>query len=150
MNISQQNPNVSPDDAAAALAENRRRESQTVTAGTSPWPASGVLPVVLALPVLGYLIDIDLTWLFAVLVGTMAAFSVKRSVQLRADRRSVRWDLALLGTMVLALAADIAVQFFVRNADLPLPNTWGMAAISIVVLTLTWPVQRRGAARVAA
>lgn len=140
--------NISADDAAAALAENRQREAQTIAAGTSPWPASAVIPLILALPPLGYLIDIDLVWLFAVLVGTMAAFTVTRQVQLRADRRSARWDLVMIGTFLVALGADIAVQFLVRGADLPLPNTWGMAAVSVVVLALVWPVQRHAARRV--
>lgn len=89
-----------------------------------------------------------MVWLFAVAVGTMAAFTVSRGVQLRADRRSVRWDLLLLATMVVALGADVLVQLIVRNAGLPLPNTWGMAGLSAVVLALTWPVQRRAATRV--
>lgn len=150
MSTSQQHESMSPDDAEAALAEHRRREAQTVAAGVSPWPVSAVLPVALALPPLGYLIDVDLVWLFAVLVGTMAAFTVSRRVQLRPDRRSMRWDLALLATMVLALGADIAVQFLIRGADLPLPNTWGMAAVSVVILTVTWPVQRYAATKVPA
>lgn len=148
MNTSYETSNVSPEDAAAALAENRRREAQTVVAGSSPWPASTVLPIALALPPLAYLIDIDMVWLFAVAVGTMAAFTVSRGVQLRADRRSVRWDLLLLATMVVALGADVLVQLIVRNAGLPLPNTWGMAGLSAVALALTWPVQRRAATRV--
>lgn len=147
MNSSSRNQSVNPDDAAAALAENRRREAQTVAAGRSAWPASSVVPIALALPPLGYLIDADLTWLFAALVGIMAAFTVRRRVQLRPERRSLRWDLILLATMLLALGADVVVQFVVRNAELPLPNTWGMAAISVVVLAVTWPVQRHAARR---
>lgn len=54
MNTSYETSNVSPEDAAAALAENRRREAQTVVAGSSPWPASTVLPIALALPPLAY------------------------------------------------------------------------------------------------
>lgn len=145
MSTSEHTPDVSVEDAAAALAENRRREAQTVAAGTSPWSARDVVPVALALPPLGYLIDIDLVWLFAVLVGLMAAFTVRRRVQLRTDRRSPRRDLVLLGTVLVALGADIAVQAVVRGADLPLPNTWGMAAAAVVVLTVVWPVQRRSA-----
>ena len=147
MNTHEHTPSISPEEATAALAENRRREVETVAAGSSPWSARDVVPVALALPPLGYLIDLDLVWLFAVLAATMAVFAVRRQVQLRADRRSVRWDLALLATFAAALAADVAVQFMVRGADLPLPNTWGMAAAAVVVLGLVWPVQRRAAAR---
>lgn len=138
---------ISPEDAAAALAENRRREAQTVAAGTSAWSSRDVVPWALALPPLGYLLDVDLVWLFAGLVAILAGFAVRRRVQLRADRRSVRWDVAVLATLVAAMAADVAVQFVLRGADLPLPNTWGMAAAALVVLGLVWPVQRRGAAR---
>ncbi len=150
MSTSEHTPSISPDDAAAALAENRRREAQTVAAGTSAWSAKDVVPVALALPPLGYLLDLDLVWLFAALVALMAVFTVRRRVQLRADRRSRRRDLVLVGTFVAALVADVAAQFVVRGADLPLPNTWGMAAASVVVLALVWPVQRRLAARGAA
>lgn len=146
MSAAKNSPSISTDDAAAALTENRRREAQTVAAGSSPWPAGYVVPVALALPPLGYLIDIDLVWLFAVLVALMA-LAVRRRVQLRPERRSLRWDLTLLATFVAALGADIAVQFAVRNADIPLPNSLGMAAAAVVVLALVWPVQRRAAAR---
>ncbi|WP_336921028.1 hypothetical protein [Aquipuribacter sp. SD81] len=135
---------LTPEQAAAALAEHRRREQQTVAAGTSPWSAQHVVPVALALPVLGYLIDIDLVWLFAALVGVLAVTLVRRQVQLRTDRRSWRRDLTLLAAGVVALGADIAVQAVVRSADLPLPNTWGAAAFGVVVLVLVWPLQRRG------
>lgn len=150
MNTSQQSNSINPDDAAAALAENRRLEAQTVAEGASPWPPSAVLPVVLALPPLAYLIDLDMVWLFAALVGTMAAFTVTRRVQLRPERRSMRWDLILAGTMLVALAANIGVQFLVRGAEIAAPNAWGMAATSIVIVNLTWPVQRYAAKRIAA
>ncbi|WP_380169280.1 hypothetical protein [Jannaschia sp. R86511] len=88
-------------------------------------------------------------WLFAVLVGLMAVLTVRRQVQLRTDQRSWRRDLVLLGTMAAALAADVAVQLVVRRAELPLPNTWGMAAAAVVVLALVWPVQRHLAGRAA-
>lgn len=149
MSTSEHTPSISPDDAAAALAEVRRREAQTVVAGTSAWSARDVVPVALALPPLGYLLDLDLVWLFAALVGLMAVFTVRRRVQLRADRRSWRRDLVLLATFAAALAADVAVQYLVRGADLPLPNTWGTAAAAVVVLVLVWPVQRRLATRAA-
>ena len=148
MSTPQQSQDINPDDAAAALAENRRRVAQTVAAGVSPWPASTVIPVLVALPALGYLIDIDMVWLFAVLVGTGAALTVRRRVQLRPERRSMRWDLILAATALLAFGADVAVQFLVRGADLPLPNTWGMAAVSVVVLCVTWPVQRHASTQI--
>ncbi|WP_380169279.1 hypothetical protein [Jannaschia sp. R86511] len=44
MNPSEQTSSISPDEAAAALAENRRRRAQTVAAGSSPWAARSVLP----------------------------------------------------------------------------------------------------------
>lgn len=147
MSTSEHTPNITADDAEAALSENRRRQAQTVAAGTSPWPARAVVPVALALPPLGYLIDIDLIWLFAALVGTMAVFTVRRRVQLRPDQRSWRWDLTLVATFAAALGADIAVQLAVRNAGSSIPNTWGTAGASVVVLALVWPVQRRAAAR---
>lgn len=147
MTASEHTPGISTDDAVAALAENRRREAQTVAAGNSPWPARAVVPAALALPPLGYLIDIDMVWLFAVLLSLMAAFAVRRRVQLRPERRSPRWNLTLLATFVAAIGADIAVQYAVRNADLPVPNTLGMAAAAVVVLALVWPVQRRTVAR---
>lgn len=138
---------ISADEAEAALAEHRRREAQTIAEGTSPWPASAVIPWVLALPPLGYLIDIDLVWLFAALIGVLAAFTVTRRVKIRADRRSARADLQVLATLVVALGADVAVQYAVRGAGLALPNMWGMAAVSVVVLALVWPVQRRTSRR---
>lgn len=147
MSTSEHPPSITTADAEAALAENHRRQAQTHAAGTSPWPATAVVPVALALAPLGYLIDIDLVWLFAALVGLMAAFTVRRRVQLRTDQRSWRWDLTLAVTFAAALGADIAVQLAVRAAGSPIPNTWGMAAASVVVLALVWPVQRRATAR---
>jgi hypothetical protein len=135
---------VSAEDAAAALAENRRLEARTVAAGSSAWSARDVVPVALALPPLGYLLDADMVWLFAVLAGLVAVLAVRsRRVLLRWDRRSLRHDLVLLAALLVALAADVAVQYVVRGADLPLPNTWGMAAAALVVVALVWPVQRR-------
>lgn len=140
--------NISADAAVAALAENWKREAQTIAAGSSPWPARGVIPVAVALPPLGYLIDVDLVWLFATLAATMAVLTATRRVQLRPDRRSARSDLLVLATLVVAFAANVAMQFAIRSADLPLPNMWGMAAAAVVVLLVVWPVQRRAAGRV--
>lgn len=147
MSTHEHTPSISAEDAAAALAENRRREAQTLAAGTSPWAARDVLPVAAALPPLGYLLDADLVWLFAVLIALSATFAFRRRVQLRTDRRSWRRDLVLAATMVAAFAAHVGVQLVVRPDDLPLPNTWGAAAAAVVVLALVWPVQRRLAAQ---
>ncbi len=67
-------------------------------------------------------------------------------VKLRETRSSRNWAWALGATFVLALAADIAVQFVVRGADLPLPNTWGAAAAALTIIAISRPVQARLAA----
>lgn len=50
------------------------------------------------------------------------------------------------GDFVLALLVDIAVQFAVRGADLPLPNTWGAVAAAMTVVLVCRPVHARTAA----
>lgn len=131
--------------AAEALAEVRRRGDQTRAAATAPWPAAAVVPVAASFLPLGYLIDIDMVWAFAVAVGVTVALAGRRAVQLRAADRDGRRDLLLLASFVLALLVDIAVQAVVRGADLPLPNTWGAAGAAAVVLAVSWPLQRRTA-----
>lgn len=131
------------DDARDALAEVRRRQDQTRAAGTSPWPARAVLPVLAAFPVLGYLLDVELVWAFAAGVAGLTLVAGRRAVRLRAQERSARRDMLLVAAMLLALLADVAAQALVRGAGLPLPNTWGATAAAVVVLAVVWPLQRR-------
>ena len=60
--------------------------------------ASVVLPVAVGLPPIAYLIDLDMVWLFAVIVGALVAVVATRRVQPRAERRSTSGDLMVLAT----------------------------------------------------
>ncbi|MCY7343633.1 MAG: hypothetical protein LH603_17825 [Pseudonocardia sp.] len=80
-------------------------------------------------------------------IGVLGAAGTTRAVALLRTRPSRGWTAALLATFVLALLADIAVQFAARAADLPLPNTVAAAAAAaVVVVVVARPVQARAAA----
>lgn len=133
-------------EAQAALLEARRRRQQTVAAGTTPWPWSLVLSAAGTLVALGLITDLNMIWMTALLViGAWGTFKTN-GVKLRETRASRNWAWALGATFVLALAADVAVQFVVRGADVPLPNTWGAAAAALTIIGASRPVQARLAA----
>jgi len=133
-------------EARAALAEFERRQQQTVEAGTAPWPWQMVLTSAAAFVAFGLLIDMDMIWLGALLVGLAAAAGTRQAVQLRRTKSSRGWTAALVATFFFALLADVAVQFAVRGSDLPLPNTWGSAAAALTVVLVGRPIQARTAA----
>lgn len=130
-------------EARAALAECERRQQQTVEAGSAPWSWRVVLSSSAAFVAFGLLIDMDMIWLGAVLVGLAAAAGSRQVVQLRRRKSTRGWTTALGATFVLALLADVAVQFAVRGSDWPLPNTWGSAAAALTVVVLGRPIQAR-------
>lgn len=132
--------------AQEALSESVRRRQQTIDAGTTPWPWRTVVAFAGAFVALGLFIDVEMIWLGALLLAGVAVAGSPRAVTLRRARPSRGWVAALLGILVLALLADIAVQLAVRAADLPLPNTWGSAAAAAVIVLLARPVQARVAA----
>jgi len=133
-------------EAQAALVESRRRQQQTVQAGSAPWPWSLVLTAAGTLVAIGLITDLDMIWMMAlVILGAWGIFTTS-GVKLRETRSSRNWGVALGATFALALAADIAVQFVVRGADLPLPNTWGAAAAALTIIIVSRPVQARMAA----
>jgi len=137
---------MNPDEAQAALIESARRRRQTVQAGRAPWPWSLVLMAASTLVALGLIIDLNVIWMTALLIlGAWGIFKTNE-VKLRETRSSRGWAVALGATFFLALAADVAVQFVVRDAELALPNTWGAAAAALTIIVVSRPVQARLAA----
>lgn len=133
-------------EARAALTESAHRRQQTIDAGSAPWPWRTVLAFAGAFVGLGLSIDADMIWLGALVFAGVATAGTTRAVTLRRTRPSRGWVVALCGTFVLALLADVAVQFAVRGAQLPLPNTWGSVAAAVVIVLLARPAQARVAA----
>jgi hypothetical protein len=137
---------MNADEAQAALMESGRLQRETVQAGSAPWPWSLVLTAAGALVALGLITDLNMIWMYALLIlGSWGIFKTN-GVKLRETRRSRGWGIALGATFLLALAADVAVQLVVRGADVPLPNTWGAAAAALTVIAVSRPVQGRMAA----
>lgn len=132
-------------DAHEALAEARHRQQQTVAAGTAPWSWRALLTGAAAWVGYGVALDLDMVWLVGVLALVVLAAGGRAAVKLR-SKPTRGWTLALVATFVLALLVDIAIQFAVRGADLPLPNTLGSLAAAVTVLVLARPIQARAAA----
>jgi len=137
---------MNPTEAQAALAESARRQQQTIQAGRAPWPWSLVLLGAATLVALGLIADLNLVWLNVLVIIAASALGTTKGVQLRATRASRGWGAALAATFLLALLADIAVQFLARDADLPLPNTFAAATAGLSVILVSRPVQFRVAA----
>lgn len=133
-------------EAQAALTESARRQQQTVQAGSAPWPWSLVLTLAGAFVAIGLTNDLDMVWLLALVIAGACAIVTTKGVKLRRTRSSRGWSAALAATFFLALIVDIAVQFVVRGADLPLPNTLGAIAAALTVICVGRPVQARMAA----
>ncbi len=133
-------------EAHAALAEAKRRQQQTVEAGTAPWRRA-VLFFAAAFVGFGLAIDMDMIWLGAIVLGAAStAVGMRQVVQLRRTRPSRGWKAGLAVALVFALLADIAVQFAVRGENLPLPNTWGAAAAALTVVLVARATHTRTAA----
>jgi len=131
-------------EARTALAESKRRQQQTVEASTATWTWRA-LSFAAAFVVFGLLIDVDMIWLAAIPPVVMSAVWTRQVVQLRG--RSARgWEAALAATFVFGLLVDIAVQFGVRGADLPIPNTWGAGAAALMMVLVARPIHARTAA----
>ncbi len=133
-------------EAQAALAESTRRRQQTIDAGSAPWPWRTVLVIAGAIVALGLVNDLEMVWLSGVVVLVVAGAVTTKAVALRGAKSPGNWLAVLLIVFVVALGADIAVQFVVRGADLPLPNTWGATAAAAIVIVLARPLQARAAA----
>ncbi|WP_334608736.1 hypothetical protein [Micromonospora sp. CPCC 205546] len=122
------------------MAERRR---QSIEAGTTAWPPRALWSICLGVVALGLLVDADMVWLWALLVVLCLGTAWNRGVQLRPTRSSRHWKVALAATFVLALVADIAVQFVVRALEWPLPNTFGALGAAVTIALLSRPVQAR-------
>jgi hypothetical protein len=132
-------------DAQEALTEARQRQQQTVAAGTAPWSWRAVLTGAAAWVGYGAALDLDMVWLVGLLVLVVIGVGGRAVVKLR-SKRSPGWTAALVATFVLALAVDIAVQFAVRGAGWPVPNTLGSLGAALTVVALARPIQARAAA----
>ena len=132
-------------EARSALAESQHRQQQTITAGAAPWSWRALLSGAGAFVAYGVALDLDMVWLVGLLVVAVVAAGGRTVVKLR-GKPSPGWTAALAATFVLALVVDIAVQFAIRGADLPAPNTFGGLAAALTVILLGRPIQARLAA----
>ena len=137
---------MEPRDAQAALNESARRRRQTVQAGTEPWSWSLVLSAAATLVAIGIATDLEMIWLYAVVIVASWGIVKTNGVRLRRTRASRGWGAALTATFLLALLADIAVQFVVRGEDMAAPNTWGAAAAALTIIAISRQVHARMAA----
>lgn len=118
------------DEAAARLAEVQRMNRLSARSGA--WSTS--LAVSAAVLAIGVVVDLDMVWLSALVVlGLMALWAVRplRSRLTWSDRIGA-WLIG--GGAVLALGANIAVQFPVRAAGWTAPNTIGAFAAAVIIL----------------
>lgn len=122
------------DDVAA-----RRQHTLDVGSTASHWPRL-VLTAVLVVA-FGAMIDLDMIWVGGILLAAVVGLWGTKLVALRRTRS---WGLAFALSFVIAIGADIGVQFLVRARDLPSPNTWGAAAAAAVLLLVSRPLQVRG------
>ena len=132
-------------EARSALAESQHRQQQTIAAGTARWSWRSVLIGAGAFVAYGVALDLDMVWLVGLLVLAVVGLGGRTLVKLR-GKPSRGWAAALAATFVIALLADIAVQFVIRGADLPMPNTFGGLAAALTVILLGRPIQARLAA----
>ncbi|RKN68910.1 hypothetical protein D7252_15890 [Microbacterium sp. CGR2] len=119
-------------EAAARLEEVRRMSRLSALSGA--WVTS--LAISVAVIAIGVVVDVDMLWLLGLVVlGLVGMWAVRplRS-RLRWSDRVGAW--LIIGGAVLALLANIAVQFPVRAAELPAPNTVGALASAVVILTI--------------
>ncbi|WP_433390726.1 hypothetical protein [Micromonospora sp. KLBMP9576] len=134
---------MNPRQAEQALAQVAERRRQSIEAGTAAWSPRALWSICLGVITLGLLTDADMIWLWALLAVLVLGTAWNRGVQLRPTHSSRRWQVALAATFVLALAADIAVQFMVRALGWPLPNTIGAIGAAVTIALLSRPVQAR-------
>jgi len=137
---------MNSNEAQAALAESARRRRQTIQAGGEPWPWSLVLMGAGTLVAFGLIADLEMVWLTALVILGVSALGTTSAVKLRETRASRRWGAALAATFLLALLADIAVQFVARDAEFFAPNTLAAVAAGLTVILVSRPVQARMAA----
>lgn len=121
---------MNSDEAAAHLAEVHRVNRLTAKSGA--WITS--LAVSVAVLAIGVVVDLDMLWLLALVgLGSVALWSARplRSRLTWSDRLGA-WLIG--GGAVLAVVANIAVQFPVRTAGWAAPNTIGAFAAAVIVL----------------
>lgn len=130
-------------EAAARLQEHRQLERTSARAAS--WSLAGSLAG-LAIGI-GIVIDADMIWLVGLFVVGWSASFGRSAVKARtadADRRRVGF---FSGSLLLALVAYVLVQFPVRDADWPVPNTIGGLAAAAVILLVARPCYLRMVAR---
>lgn len=133
-------------EAQDALDQAARRRRQAIDAGTAAWSPRVTWSICASVLALGVLTDVDMIWLWVVLMLMGVGVAWSNGVRLKPTRSSRRWQVALTGTFVLAFAAHVVGQFPARALDWPLPNTIGAAAACLVIVTVARPVQARLAA----
>ena len=128
-------------EARETLADVAARRQHTVDTGSAPWPWPQMVLTAVLVVACGVVIDLDMIWVAGLLLTAAAGLWTSKLVSLRRTRS---WAAAVTLSIVAALAADVGVQFVVRGADIPAPNTWGAAAAALVLLVVSRPLQLRG------
>jgi hypothetical protein len=121
---------MNSNEAAARLTEAHRMNRLSAKSGA--WVTS--LAVSVALTAIGVVVDLDMVWLSALIALGLVGLWVARPVRSRLMWSDPVGVWLVGGGAVLALAADIAVQFPVRAAGWAAPNTIGALAAAVVIL----------------
>ncbi|MFW6775908.1 hypothetical protein ACOACO_16605 [Nocardioides sp. CPCC 205120] len=130
-------------EAAARLQEHRQLERTSARAAS--WSIAGSLAG-LAVGT-GIVVDADMVWLIAVFVFFWSASFGRSAVKARTSGADQRRVGLFAGSLVVALAAYVLVQFPARAAELPVPNTIGGLAAAVVLLAVARPCYSRMIAR---
>ncbi|MDP3951974.1 hypothetical protein [Microbacterium sp.] len=121
---------MNSDEASARLVEVRRLGRLSAKSGA--WATS--IAVSVAVLAIGVVVDLEMLWLLGLvalgLVGLWAARPLRS--RLAWSDRGGAW--LVVGGAVLALVADVAVQFPVRAAGWAAPNTMGALVAVVVIL----------------
>jgi ABC-type enterochelin transport system permease subunit len=121
---------MNSDDAAARLA--RVDEVRGMSAKTGAWITS--LAVAVAVVAIGVVVDLEMLWLLGLVVLGLVGLWAVRPLRSRLQWSDRVGTALVVGGAVLALVADIAVQFPVRAAGWAAPNTIGALAAAVVIL----------------
>lgn len=104
-----------------------------LSAKSGAWGTS--LAVSAAVLAIGVVVDVGVLWLLGLVVLGLVGLWALRPLRSRLTWSDRFGAWLVVGGAVLALVVDVAVQFPVRAAGWPAPNTIGALAAVVVILT---------------
>lgn len=126
-------------EAAARLQEHRQLERTSARAAS--WSIAGSLAGLAVAT--GILVDAEMVWLLFVLVLFWSASFGRAAVKARTADADPRATGLFAGSLLVAFAVYVLVQFPVRDAGWAVPNTIGGLAAAAVILLLGRPAFAR-------